>query len=70
MASGAVVVDAGKVDDRDQGVVVSNSQIWDPLLNQRLTFLPQQHLCLYPLVQPIVSSLLDLNLEVPYLLRV
>ena len=70
MASGAVVVDAGKVDDRDQGVVVSNSQIWDPLHNQRLTFLPQQHLCPYPLVQPIVSFLLDLSLEVPYLLRV
>ena len=70
MASGAVVVDAGKVDDRDHGVVVSNSQIWDPLLNQRLTFLPQQHLCPYPLVQPIVLSPLDLNLEVPYLLRV
>ena len=70
MASGAVVVDAGKVDDRDQGVVVNNSQIWDPLLNQRLTFPPQQHLCPYPLVQPIVLSPLDLNLEVPYLLRV
>ena len=69
MASGTVVVDAGKVDDRDQGVVVSNSQIWDPLLNQRLTFPPQQHLCPYPLVQPIVSSPLDLNLEVLYLLR-
>ena len=69
MASGTVVVDAGKADDRDQGVVVSNSQIWDPLLNQRLTFPSQQHLCPYLLVQQIVSSLLDLNLEVLYLLR-
>ena len=69
MASGAVVVDAGKADDRDHGVVVSNSQIWDDLLNPRLIFLPQQHLCPYPLVQPIVSFPLDLPLEVLYLLR-